>query len=463
LKRFARDPVGALKVASVFTKRFKRAKQMKKLILLELNEINFDVVKKYIASGATLPGFKRLIDEGLITTTCESSYSLLEPWIQWPSVHMGLSYEEHKLFRLGDVVNSEIPQIFEEVESLGYSVGAISPMNAENRLQNAAYFIPDPWTQTRPDKSFTSRVLSGALSQAINDNSQSRLTLRSVMSLLFSFIVLVSPRAYPRLVTLAVRARGKSWLKAIFLDSFLFEVHKTLFRRSRANFSTLFLNAGAHIQHHYFLNSKVIDVQEHANPHWYASDSIDPLNEMLTYYDSIILGLLQEDAELVVATGLSQKPYEKEQFYYRLIHHNDFLKAAGVPFDDVHPRMTRDFVVSFGSREHALQGEKLLSSILVNNKARLFGEIDNRGADLFVVLTYPDEIVADDVINDISLSPLVSFVAIKNGEHQDKGYLYLSAGLRKDGPKNLDHVSNIHDVVLRFFSSEPPAVIKVPS
>ena len=80
------------------------------------------------------------------------------------------------------------------------------------------------------------------------------------------------------------------------------------FLDDRGEFLTLFLNAGAHIQHHYFLNSKVITTQDRSNPYWYASDDIDPLNETLRYYDSIMFDLLQENAEIIVATGLFQNP-----------------------------------------------------------------------------------------------------------------------------------------------------------
>ena len=54
--------------------------------------------------------------------------------------------------------------------------------------------------------------------------------------------------------------------------------------------------------------------------------------------------------------------------------------------------MTRDFLISFETKEQALKAEQQLSNILVNNKVKLFEEIDNRGKDIFVVLTYPSEI-----------------------------------------------------------------------
>lgn len=59
-------------------------------------------------------------------------------------MHTCKTYSEHGIFRLGDIVGSRGPQIFEQIEHAGYRVGAISPMNAENRLDFPAFFIPDP-------------------------------------------------------------------------------------------------------------------------------------------------------------------------------------------------------------------------------------------------------------------------------------------------------------------------------
>ena len=52
----------------------------KRLILLELNEINFDVVEKYLAKNPTMfPSLKRLLEGASIRTSCEKRYEELEP------------------------------------------------------------------------------------------------------------------------------------------------------------------------------------------------------------------------------------------------------------------------------------------------------------------------------------------------------------------------------------------------
>ena len=428
-----------------------------KLIFIELNEINFDIASSYIENGEHLPGFKKLTETGVINTKSESKYKNLEPWIQWPSVHTGKNFDEHKVFRLGDFVNSSHEQFFEKVEKAGFTVGAISPMNASNNLKNPAYFIPDPWTQTSSDNSYFSKSITKAIVQAVNDNSQSKLSFKTIFNLGLAFVALVKPSQYIPLAKYVFTAFRKPWRKALFFDMFLFEIHKTLFKRKNPNFSTLFLNAGAHIQHHYFFNSPYVDSTELKNPAWYIPKDCDPILEMLKVYDAMLIDLLKlSNTEIIIATGLSQKPFQHLKFYYRIKDHSSFLEKVGVEFIDVVPRMTRDFMISFESEEQALKAEEQLSKILVNNDVKLFEEIDNRGTDIFAVLTYPSEITDKTIISfsekELQLSDLVTFVAIKNGEHQSKGFAYFSEGIIEFAPSHGSHVSKIHDTVLNYFN-----------
>lgn len=429
---------------------------MKKLILLELNELNFDVVRFYIDRDDCLPGFKKLIEQGIANTQAEPVFEHLEPWIQWPSVHTGKTYDEHNVFRLGDFVNSSSEQFFEKIENAGFSVGAVSPMNASNNLHDPSYFIPDPWTQTSCDNSFLSKSITKAIVQAVNDNSKSKITLSTLLNFGLAFCVLVNPFRYIPMATYALKSFGRPWRKALFLDMLLYEIHKSLFNKKNPNFSTLFLNAGAHIQHHYFFNSPFADAPQLQNPSWYVGKGEDPVLEMVKVYDRMLLNALSlHNTELIIATGLSQKPCKNLIFYYRLKDHRSFLKVLGIDFKDALPRMTRDFLVSFDSIELASLAEIQLSEILVDNEVKLFEEIDNRGLDIFVVLTYPSEITKYTTITffgkQLSLLDLVTFVAIKNGEHQSTGFAYFSDGISKFAPPQGSHVSKIHDTVLDFF------------
>ena len=429
----------------------------KSLVLLALNEINFDIIRNYLHDH-NLPSFKKLFDMGLIETTSEEKYELLEPWIQWVSVHTGMRANEHGIYRLGDVVYSKkVSQVFEEVESAGYSVGAISPMNAVNKLLKPAYFIPDPWTKTPSDGSFWSESLSATVSQAVNDNASQKISFKSYVYLLLGILRFARVKNYLVYLKLAITSRGRSWRKALFLDLFLHDVHLSFLHKSKCQFSTLFLNAGAHIQHHFFFNARHGRIGLNKNPKWYLAEGLDPFAEMLSVYDRIISDYLSlESHAFMIATGLSQVPYDRIKYYYRLKSHAAFLAIMGIDCLDAHPRMTRDFLVTFNDASAAILAQKKLEQIVAKaDGQRIFGEIDNRGKSLFVTLSYPNEIadgfkvISED--EEFDLSQHVSFVAIKNGMHSPKGFFAAVGADEHLHQENGMNISRVYSLIRTHF------------
>jgi hypothetical protein len=437
-------------------------KNNKRLILIELNEINFDLVEKYLATDASaFPSLRKLLAGPRIRTNSESNYEQLEPWIQWASVHTAKTYQEHGVFRLGDIVGTQIPQIFEQIEQAGYKVGVISAMNAENRLKHPAYFIPDPWTQTPADNSWWSQTLVKAISQTVNDNAQARITAKSALRLALGLIRFSRLKHYNKYLLFAIACRRKPWLKAAVLDLLLHDVHWSWFNKKNPDFSALFLNAGAHIQHHYYFNAAPLREELGSkNPTWYISEKNDPLADIYKLYDMIVGEYFSRaDTDVVLATGLTQKPYDKVKFYYRLKSHHAFLTSLGIDFKSVIPRMTRDFLVDFETAQQAGDAQAVLRSVCINDDGlRLFGEIDNRGTTLFVTLTYPKEITSSTFFTardqKVLLMPYVSFVAIKNGMHQSGGFAFFTPGVAGNAPKNGAHVSELGRTILRYFDIE---------
>lgn len=428
------------------------------LFLIELNEINFDLIDSYIAAGAPLHNLRQLCQENTVSSYSEEVYEHLEPWIQWPSVHTGKSYNEHQVFRLGDAVNYQGKQIFEEIESRGFSVGNFSAMNAANRLSSPAFFIPDPWTDTPPDSSFLSRALAQAVSQTINDNAGNKITAQSALNLALVSIALITPSRYLWFVKKMLWALRKPWRRAMFLDLLLAEYFTGMVRSKKPDFSTLFLNAGAHIQHHYMLSSSVLTDNAFRNPDWYVEAGADPLLEVYKQYDEILGRLMRiPNSRYVIATGLSQKPYNKPVFYYRLADHASFLKLLDIAYVSVEPRMTRDFLVRFEDDAARDRAVKKLSALAING-ASLFGQLDKRPNELFVTMDYPTEISSDTVLDpnevlnaSFKLEEHVNFVAIKNGEHQGKGFVFIDPRLKGAEFKDGDHVARLYDTIISQF------------
>ena len=399
-----------------------------KTILLGLNELNFEYIKFYSKKGL-LPNFNTIFTNyNVVETQSEDEYKLLEPWIQWATVHTGKTFAEHQIFRLGDMVNSDENQLFESIESRGYSVGAVSPFNAKNELKNPAFFVPDPWTITKVSGNWLVKALYKAVHQSVNDNASGKLSISTLATLAIGVLRVVPLKRYPEYLKYFLN-RKKPGTKAVILDGLLADTFMFLFKKHKPDFSNLFLNSGAHIQHHYLFNSEAYD-GEFSNPDWYCEKDYDPLIIILKQYDRIIGDLLKSDINLLLATGLHQQPHNNLTFYWRINKHEEFTHKLGLDgVDQVLPRMSRDFLIEFNSVENASKGEQILNSFVMDKDRLKVFNVDNRGKSLFVELIYSSEITEGDSVSSTTTNlviknfkNLISFVAIKNGEHNGVGY-----------------------------------------
>ena len=341
-----------------------------------------------------------------------------------------MDYSEHKVFRLGDFEQANIKQHWEILEDKGFTVAAISPINAKNNTCNSPFWIPDPWVSTKVSGGGFEKRISRAIKQAVNDNAKEKLSFSTTMALIEALVTkskLSSIKVYVREIFNAVIKR-QHWSKSIILDRMMSDVFISLWRKNKPDFSVLFLNGGAHIQHHYMFNSRAYEGAA-KNPPWYIRQNLDPLFEILDLYDSVLHDLLQlPNTRLMISVGMRQIPYQEKTYYWRLKDHADFLKKIGIRYKKVLPRMTRDFLIEFDSFADASIAEKILSNIYIkNNGDKVFGEIDNRGLSIFLTLTYPFDIdlnmlivVHENMI--LKFIDEVVFVAIKNGHHDQQGY-----------------------------------------
>lgn len=436
---------------------------MKSLGLLSINEVNVELIKKYInASPGLYPNIERLIEHGITTTTSETKYDLLEPWVQWPSIQTCEDYNKHKIFRLGDILKYSGKQIYEVIEDLGVSVGAVSPMNAENRLRKPSYFIPDPWTKTSCSGSFLIKRLYKAIAQAVGDNASSKISIFSKIFILIGLLRYSRLSVYPMYWSVVKNTKNTPGSKALILDILLNEVHSSLFRSFKPGFTQLFLNSFAHIQHHYMLSSSTDIIKPELKSILKTDGRLtaDPFPQAIKVYDWIIGDFISTlDNQVIVATGLSQVPYDRLKYYYRLQDHSNFLQnVLNIRHASVNVLMTRDFVINFSSEQQARDAELILKSVKVKGtKTKLFGEVQNRGNSLFVTLTYGEYINNKTEIifaNDEAVCGLkkhVVFVALKNGMHCGDGYCVATDKKLQNKMKHQMHVKKIGSLICQYF------------
>ena len=450
---------------------------MVKLIFLQLNEVNFKFIDKYIEQGK-LPNFAALFRQSpYVVTESESEHHLANPWIQWPTVHTGKTYAQHGVFRLGDIAYTDHPHIYEVLEEHGVRVGAMSPFNAKNNTKHAAFFVPDPWTDTRFDGPASLRWIYDAVRQVTDDYANKKIAPASIARLISALAVNGRISSLPSYMkeTVSYFLKGAVWARATICDRLLADAFITQCKKTQPDFATLFMNGGAHLQHHYLFSSSAYD-GDRENPDWQCPKGVDPLGTILQMYDDVLGEIKKEmpEARLMIATALHQDAHERETFYFRLDDHETFLNDIGLQFKSTYRLMTEDFVVMFENEEEAAKGEQLLENVKLHNTDPIFyvetGDsafrtdatydrifhIENRGDSLYIQLRPSSAEVPETaqvmsgnkVIEDFGKR--VSFAQYKNTHHHGDGY-FLDTGLKEPAAQPIP-LTSLFDRVLEAFN-----------
>lgn len=456
------------------------------LICLQLNELNFRFVADYAERGM-LPNFKKFFDRhGFVETVSEIEHRLANPWIQWPTVHTGLDYADHEVFRLGDIVKTNHPDIYEELERHGIKVAAMSVFNAANRTKHAAFFVPDPWTETRVDAPPSVRRINDAFRQVTDDYAENRITLKSIANLVTGAVPnLRWAQLATYLFETAKFVVGKKWMRAVVADRLLADTFLTQIKAHRPQFSTLFLNGGAHLQHHYMFSSSSYR-GERTNPAWIVAPGEDPLLDALKLYDEVLGDVVRyanrlPEGRVVLITGLHQEPHERETYYFRLKDETDVLRELGIMFESSHRLMTEDFVLTFRDEASAAEAERQMmevesfdtdpiffietgdEDVRTNATSQRVFHIENRGKDLYVQLRPSAQPIpktmkvrrGNAVVSDFGSR--AAFAQYKNTHHHGVGYYADSAFAAGDLPASFP-LRDIFPMFLSAFGVKHPRI-----
>ena len=321
-----------------------------------------------------------------IDTFENEEYQNLEPWIQWFSIFKGKLFKDHRVFRLGDGIQFPGDDIFSDlINKLKIKCGAISPMNISGKNINFDFFIPDPWSNENIQGNFSLKLISDSIKQGVNDNSGRGLNFTNKVKLLIGLLINLNFKELKNLFKFYKKIKKLSFRKALFLDYLLVILQKCLTKKNKTQFTSIFLNAGAHIQHHYLFNSKVINKKiNFKNPSWYIDKNLDPLGEALVFYNKILNSYQKDGYKIILMTGLQQVPYENINYYYRLSNHKKFLKFLDIKNKNIFPRMTRDFEIIFDNNLDRDKCINKLENITDENGLKIFKEIEIREKVFFL-------------------------------------------------------------------------------
>jgi hypothetical protein len=231
------------------------------MILLEINEFNESLIEE-IARDNRLLNIQKILSLHRTQIGVSETYesSLLEPWVQWVTIHTGRSAAEHKIKHLGDVPSLNHPQIWESLASLGIKCAVWGAMNA-SRNNSCVFFLPDPWTFS---ENAYPKELDGFLDLArylaknyLNVSPRIALwkALRLFSALAKHGLLQDLIKELPGYIFSLVKFRLSHFVTICFAERILTKAFCRLKSKYQPEFSVIFLNSIAHLQHHNWVRS----------------------------------------------------------------------------------------------------------------------------------------------------------------------------------------------------------------
>jgi Type I phosphodiesterase / nucleotide pyrophosphatase len=451
-----------------------------KLILAEFNELSPVLMDKFIAAGK-LPNFERLRGESEVyLTDAREEQENLEPWIQWITIHSGLSYAEHGIKNLGDGHKLTERNLWDLLSDDGKRVWVCGSMNINYRLPINGWVVPDPWMRSvKPHPEDELEPYYRFVSANVQEHTREDVPLSRREQLAFlSFMARhgLSPATVKAIVRQLVDERSSDvhWKRAVILDKLQFDLFRSHWKRQRPDFATFFLNSTAHFQHLYWRNMEPEHFKVKPEPGEQAvyEDAILYGYEQMDEIVGRLLRLIDDDTVLVFATALSQQPcltYEESggKTIYRPRDFEDFVRAVGIERPtEVAPVMAEEFHLDFETEELARAAEAKLMEVRYGDAPAL--GVRRRGTDLLCGCQIWQQLEPDAVLHLDGDERTVPFFdlfykidMVKSGMHHPDGMLWI----RRPGRAHSEHpgkvpLTAIAPTILGFYGLEPPAYMQ---
>ncbi|WP_100656474.1 alkaline phosphatase family protein [Alteromonas flava] len=358
----------------------------KKVILLEFNELCPPLLKKFITEGE-LPNFKKLYDNSIAYTTdacCDVEY--LEPWIQWVTLHTGLPYEKHQVFRLGQAKHLSHKSVWDILSENGLSSWLCGSMNISwDSNDEKITALPDPWSVDVKASPIELQEFYEFVRANVQEHTNEKFKLskmKLINFMLFMFRHGLSVKTVLRgakLVGKQVFKADDNWKKATILDWLQLDVFKYIYKKKSPAFATFFSNSTAHFQHKFW---RYMDPE---------SFTLKPSEEEVKRFGSAILyayknhdrmigeifDLADQDTTIILASALSQQPFTAKDADggRRFYRPNDITKIANTfalqGVESIAPVMSHQFHIICDTPQLAQENFEILSDATLNDE-RLF-------------------------------------------------------------------------------------------
>ena len=416
----------------------------KPVLMLEFNELSPTLIERFMAAGK-LPNFKRLHDESLAwVTDAGEAQENLEPWIQWVTVHTGLSFDEHKVFLLGDGPKCDKPRLWDILSAEGRTNLICGSMNTAYRPGLKGRLIPDPWTvgaKAFPAGMFDPFLRFVTVNVQEHTNAQvplSRADQVAFLRWMAGHGLSAGTAAFIVRQLANEKLTGKfRWRRAIVLDRLLWDVFAWQFTRTRPDFSTFFLNSTAHFQHLHWRNMDPEPFRVKPS----AAEQAEYEHAVLYGYqqmDKVVgkaLALAGDTHTIVFASALGQQPYLKAEdhggkVFYRPKEFRRFTSWAGLTMPhEIQPVMSEEFHLVFESEADAIAAERQLRTLTLDGRPMM--RVRREGSDIMTGCGIFEKVAGDPTLDGEGCTavPFLSLFylaeGVKSGMHHPDGIFWV--------------------------------------
>jgi hypothetical protein len=453
------------------------------VILIEFNELCPSLMGRFLGTRK-LPNFQRLHDQAQVyVTDAEEEAPNLEPWIQWVTVHSGMSYREHQVFHLADGHTLREKCVWDVLSAHGYRVWVCGSMNIRYDQPINGLVMPDPWVSAVTPSDPGLAPYMKFVQRHVQEHTNESVPLSAADCARFGHFMATHGLSFGTVCgilkqLLLERDDHDRWKRAVILDRLQFDVFAHYYRKLKPHFSTFFLNSTAHFQHLYWRNLEPDQFLVKST----ASEQAEYEGAILFGYQEMdrLLGyffeLADRDTTLILCTALSQQPclkYEDDggKLFYRLRDFGRFVAFTGIRgHSEIVPVMSDCFNIRFESESSATTAREQLARFRVDGTAAFF--VEQRGASLYSGCRIRKLVPKDAVLLSDGSGPSALFYdhfykidGVKSGMHHPDGILWIQRPDRKHRvhPEKVP-LTTIAPLILDMFSvAKPESMLAKPS
>jgi hypothetical protein len=451
------------------------------VLLIEFNELCPPLMQRFMGRGL-LPNFRRFYDQSQVyVTEAVERAPNLEPWIQWITVHTGLTYEEHQIFNIGEGHKLQAPAVWDVLSAAGLRVWVCGSMNTNGEQPVNGALLPDPWTTQFGPQPRELATYFQFVQRQVQEHTNDKVALSAREYLAFATFLVRHGLSRATMAAVARQlieerrtGRGR-WKRAMLLDRMQLDVFKHYWRKLQPEFSTFFSNSTAHFQHMYWRNMepqlfKVAPGQEEQSEY---HDAIERGYREMDRMLGEMMELCGDRATLVFATAISQQPclvYEERggKVAYRPRDFSKLLRFAGVEGNpSIAPVMAQYFHARFQDERSAKEGARKLRALQIDG-AQAFNVVEEVGSEFMCGCHVYRQLEEGTLLRSAETGASTPFFelfyrieGIKSGMHHPEGILWIRRPDRAHEVHSekvpLQHVA---PMLLDMFSIKPPATMR---